>query len=155
VIYWKNFSDSQRTFIKVFRQFKRGYFKEYAEHSLNNLEIQASSQPFFLDINGDMITDLMFVTADPVQPQIVVALGLDTRGEKFKIFPFSDFLVSSQEDSRCQDPSPVDMISSPHSNSFVDLDGDCMPDIFLQKTKVTTDPNTLAKYYQTYFEVYT
>ena len=31
----------------------------------------------------------------------------------------------------CKTPAPGDLISSPHSNSFLDLDGDCMPDIFL------------------------
>lgn len=72
MIYWKNFNDKQRTFIKVFKQFKRGYFIEYMDHSLNQLEIQSNSQPFFLDINGDMITDLMYVTADIV-PQIMIA----------------------------------------------------------------------------------
>lgn len=39
----------------------------------------------------------------------------------------------------CKTPTPGDLISSPHSNSFLDLDGDCMPDIFLQKTHINSD----------------
>lgn len=141
----------------MFRQRERGLFEEFpeGEHQLNNLQIQANSQPFLLDINGDMITDFMFVTAGTptVPPEIMVAVGVDTRGEKFRLEPFSNFLISSREDNRCKDPNPADMISTPHSNSFVDLDGDCMPDIFLQKTRITE--STFATYYQTYFEIYT
>ena len=76
----------------------------------------------------------MFVNnADP--PKIQVALGQDTIGEKFVIKDFSSFIIKSTEMEGCLDPTPGDIISSPHSNSYIDLDGDCMPDIFLQKQR--------------------
>ena len=53
----------------------------------------------------------------------------------------------------CLDPTPGDMISSPHSNSFVDLNGDCMPDIFLQKQRAIKSDKG-ATVYQNYYEIY-
>lgn len=55
MIYWKNFiQDDRRTYVKVFKQFRRGYFQEYLAHSLNGMELMANTQPFFLDLDGDM-----------------------------------------------------------------------------------------------------
>lgn len=66
--------------------------------------------------------------------QITLALGEDSFGEKFQLeVNINEFLISNEEDANCKNPVAGDIISSPHSNSFVDLDGDCMPDIFLQK----------------------
>jgi hypothetical protein len=66
--------------------------------------------------------------------EITLALGEDSLGEKFKLnVDINDFLISNAEDPSCKNPVAEDIISSPHSNSFVDLNGDCMPDIFLQK----------------------
>lgn len=58
---------------------------------------------------------------------------------------FSEFLISSEENKNCVDPNPDDMIASPHSNSFIDLDGDCIPDIFL--TKVHKNKDGKEEYY--------
>lgn len=46
---------------------------------------------------------------------------------------YDDYVIANSEDENCIDPNQKDMISVPHSNSFLDLDGDCMPDIFLTK----------------------
>jgi integrin alpha FG-GAP repeat containing protein 1 len=51
------------------------------------------------------------------------------------------------------DPVAGDLISAPHSNSFLDLDGDCMPDIFLQKQRIkfnTPRPSSYENYYEIY-----
>jgi hypothetical protein len=45
------------------------------------------------------------------------------------------------------------MISSPHSNSFVDLNGDCMPDLFLQKQR-KVDEGNVETYFENYYEIY-
>ena len=66
-------------------------------------------------------------------------------GSQFKKSKFNtEFVLSSDQDPFCKDPND-DPISTPHSNSFLDLDGDCMPDLFL--TKKASD-GTL------YFEIY-
>ena len=67
------------------------------------------------------------------QSKIMMLIAQDAIGQNFISQPFSDFIITNQQDSSCFDPAPNDIFSEPHSNSFVDLDGDCMPDIFLQK----------------------
>lgn len=44
-------------------------------------------------------------------------------------------------------------MSSPHSTSFLDLNGDCMADIFMQKTRFNTDSKGKVTY-QHYYEIY-
>ena len=84
----------------------------------------------------------------------MMAIGQDSIGQQFVVQPFSDFLITHEQDNRCLNPTAADQISSPHSNSYVDLDGDCMPDIFLQKQKRLSNPDS-SIYYYNYFEVYT
>lgn len=66
---------------------------------------------------------------------------------------FNDYIQNSKEDPQCLQPSKEDLLSSPHSNSFVDLNGDCVPDLFLQKIKKVTDEKGISTYY-TYVEIY-
>jgi hypothetical protein len=40
-------------------------------------------------------------------------------------------------DTDCLNPSS-DGLSAPHSAAYLDLDGDCMPDLFLTKTDPAT-----------------
>ncbi len=46
---------------------------------------------------------------------------------------YSSFVLSSSQDPNCKDPNTVDILSIPHSAAYLDLDGDCMADIFLTK----------------------
>ena len=56
MVYWPDMMNKPNlSKIKVFKQFKVGFFDEYTDHSLNGMEIQPNSQPFFLDINGDFM----------------------------------------------------------------------------------------------------
>ena len=63
----------------------------------------------------------------------MVAQGKSKDSSKFEFVEFSRFLLSSTEDDNCLDANLDDQISDPHSNSFVDLNGDCIPDIFLTR----------------------
>ena len=58
--------------------------------------------------------------------------------------PLSEFLLTSVDDPDCEDLDLNDTISSPNSNAFIDLDGDCMPDLFL------TMNNTDTSYYRVF-----
>jgi hypothetical protein len=51
----------------------------------------------------------------------------------FEFKYFSDFILPAGNYGgvTCFNPSPDDLISVPHSNAFIDLDGDCMADIFV------------------------
>jgi hypothetical protein len=66
-------------------------------------------------------------------------VSLDGNGINYELKLFKDFIISSDDNPDCVDPNYNDTISSPNSNSFLDLNGDCMPDIFLQRTRVNID----------------
>lgn len=76
-----------------------------------------------------MKTDIMIT--DPNDKQIKVLISKDGIGQNYEPKLFSDFVLSNDENADCIDPYFNDTISSPNSNSFLDLNGDCMPDIFL------------------------
>jgi hypothetical protein len=77
-----------------------------------------------------MLTDFVYVPNE-LNPKITVALGNSYNSEMFNITNFSDFLMSPIEDQNCKEPSIDDLLATPNSNAFIDLDGDCIPDIFL------------------------
>lgn len=59
--------------------------------------------------------------------------------------PFKDFLMTPEDSQDCLTFNEHDIISDPHSNAFLDLNGDCIPDIFLTRAKPDGSK---------YFEVY-
>ena len=79
---------------------------------------------------------------------IKVALGQTLDSKSYTFVDFSEFVIKNQDSQDCMDPSENDPISLPHSNSFLDLDGDCMPDIFL--TKLSENNGTFSPYYEIY-----
>lgn len=83
---------------------------------------------------------------------LVVFAAQDASGETFARHRFTDFLIPNEDDADCTLPDPDSFISTPHSNSFLDLNGDCMPDIFLQKTAPV--PGEKDKFHN-YYEIYT
>lgn len=94
----------------------------------------------FLDINGDMKMDMIYTGLDSHgNTQTTIALGETYDSLDFTFEPLSNFFLSSEEDKTCLDPNVNDMISNPHSNSFLDLNGDCIPDIFLSKETIDED----------------
>ena len=83
-----------------------------------------------------------------VDQNIKVALGQTLDSQSYTFVDFSDFVIKNQDNEECMDPNNNDPISLPHSNSFLDLDGDCMPDIFL--TKLSSKNGTFSPYYEIY-----
>lgn len=76
---------------------------------------------------------------------------MDDKSKNFEQRPLSDYILSSAQDSSCLDPNS-DIFSAPHSNSFIDLNGDCMPDIFVQKQReISTGTYPV---YHNYYEIY-
>jgi len=53
----------------------------------------------------------------------------------------SEYVITNTQDSNCQTPTSG-LLSIPHSATFIDLDGDCMPDIFLTKTFTDSSDST-------------
>ena len=65
----------------------------------------------------------------------------------FDFVDIDDYLIKNEDDKDCKDPVAGDLISSPHSNAFLDFNGDCKPDIYLSKISQKTK--------QHYYEIYT
>jgi len=70
---------------------------------------------------------------------------------KYAFKEFNDFILTPEMDTNCMQPND-DILSSPHSNAFLDIDGDCIPDLFLQKTKKVVSEGKTTFY--NYFEIY-
>jgi hypothetical protein len=112
--------------LKVFHQDKKGKFSEKENSKAHKYQLLEYSQPAFLDINGDMKTDIIVVKPDKSM-KVLQASNFDN----FEEFDFKNYLVTPQENSMCQSPAEDDYMSPIHSTSFVDLNGDCAPDIFI------------------------
>ena len=67
------------------------------------------------------------------QPDGKIMIALKQANSTYKHVPFSDFLLTHEQDESCLQPND-DFISQPHSNAFIDLNGNCVPDILLGKT---------------------
>lgn len=143
VTYWKTkpTTGKEDTFVKVFKQVKLGEFEntEAKSDNINGLQLHGNIQPFWFDINGDMVNDFVYQEkqADG-SPKLKVKLGKSKDTSKFETKDFSEFLISNAEDENCLDASEHDLISTPHSNTYVDLNQDCVPDIFLTRIDQST-----------------
>mmetsp|Transcript_9006 Transcript_9006/g.15240 ORF Transcript_9006/g.15240 Transcript_9006/m.15240 type:complete len:133 (-) Transcript_9006:1734-2132(-) len=60
IVYKKAKFDSNSV-LKVFRQTEFKHFEESTDSSINDLQLYKGIQPFLLDINGDMLTDIIYV----------------------------------------------------------------------------------------------
>jgi hypothetical protein len=58
--------------------------------------------------------------------------------QTYSIKQFFDFVLSPDDNSNCLQPNEFDPIASPHSNSFLDLNGDCVADIYLHRISSQT-----------------
>ena len=85
--------------------------------------------------------DILF--QDPIDG-IKVALGNSSNDASFNTVFFTEFIITSNDDPNCIDQNVEDVVSIPNSNAFIDLDGDCLPDLFLTMT------NGKNSYYRTY-----
>lgn len=91
-------------------------------------------------------TDFIYQDGSSEEPKLKVALGKSKDSSQFEFKDFSEFLITNAEDKNCLDWNEADLISTPHSNTYVDLNGDCIPDIFLTRI----DKNTQELYYEVY-----
>ena len=87
---------------------------------------------------------------------VKVALGSRTDMDLYtETAFFSDYVLTSAENADCKTPNTHDMISMPNSNAFIDLNGDCVPDLLL--TRQTDTPEAMldgTKTVNTYYEIY-
>lgn len=80
-----------------------------------------------------------------MKTRLMVATKFSRDNKDLKLVPFKKFVMTPDDDKNCLPFNEKDLISEPHSNAFLDLNGDCMPDIFM--TRARPDGSK-------YFEVY-
>lgn len=93
------------------------------------IEMAPKSQPFIADFNGDFLQDVMFNTVEGTAMQVAYQ---DKETGHFKIKPFQSSMLVQDETVGCISKTiPSAILSTPHSASMIDLDGDCISDLFL------------------------
>lgn len=121
------YSDATRTFTQVVLQFAGIFLAQ------EPLEITGNTQPVLLDINGDLLLEVL--VPDTKEAKVYkFTYGLQ------EINQIGGFVSNSTE---CLSYESV-VFSSPHSIGFVDLNKDCLADLFL----------TVYKQGVVYFEVW-
>jgi len=62
-------------------------------------------------------------------------------------------VIKNKDDRDCKDPNPDAILSQPHSSSFIDLNGDCLADIFMTMYK-EYESESGEKKSDNYFDIY-
>lgn len=97
------------------------------------LYLTHDSQPFIGDLNGDMIDDIIFNNAEnnhhTAKGRLNVGIYMPEKNA-YDVHNFKNAMV----DEDCQGLTSImekPMLTTPHSVSMPDFDGDCMSDLFL------------------------
>ncbi|KAG0210115.1 hypothetical protein BGX28_009656 [Mortierella sp. GBA30] len=101
-----------------------------------------SQQPLTFDYNGDMQTDLLGYAFQGYQAGVSplsVWKNVYTPGVPGKIFEVAPMNFTGE-------PGPACTLSDPHSSAFVDLNGDCLADIFLTCFDAAKNQHTYVIY---------
>ena len=108
------------------------------------MTIEKNSHPLIADINGDFLDDVLYT--DSSSGQIKVAFQAVVGGdETFIVKDFSSSIPMAKPEDGCLTRSSSNVrLTSPHSASMIDFDGDCMSDLFL----TVQDASSGAKYYE-------
>lgn len=110
------------------------------------VSIADNSQPFFADLNGDLRNEMLYNA--PKNDSIMV----QKLGSNESALPFSSPTYQNTQDPECLTPVPTSVLSTPHSAAFFDIDGDCMPDLFLTKQNDYADGQTNNTVYEIYIQ---
>lgn len=113
----------------------------YSEQSFF-LTLEPNSHPFIADINGDFLEDVMYTDASSGTIKVAFQ-AVKAKEETFIVQDFSSAIPMAQPEPGCLSPKSV-RLTSPHTVSMIDIDGDCMSDLFL----TVQDASSGAKYYE-------
>ncbi|KAI9297650.1 hypothetical protein K502DRAFT_300520 [Neoconidiobolus thromboides FSU 785] len=126
----------------------------FVEESIN-LPNSNLIQPFIFDYNGDMKPDLLGYLPNNNQqeePELVVWLNkameeygkenIQNKENLFEVIKLNKFTLKPKKDNENKIKQEEDkdkedkdkemcLFSSPHSNGFIDMDGDCLADLFI------------------------
>jgi hypothetical protein len=99
-------------------------------------KVKANTEPFFADLNGDYKEDMLYSDVDN---KIKV-------WENGQSIPFDDYVKT---DDGCLTPDSGRRLAHPHSNAFIDFNGDCIADLFL-----TTVDSSGYSWYEIYTQTF-
>lgn len=128
-------STDPETYLKYFfRTSDSPYFGKSENTPNMEANIKGLTQPFVFDVDGDRNLDVLFIDSNGVRKVYFV------NGDELDTQEFSSFVSSG---SGCLPYSSVSSFpfAKPHSNAFIDFNGDCAADLFL--TSVDTNSNTI------------
>ena len=80
----------------------------------------------------------------PGESDIMIAFQVPTEQGQLHVMTFNDAIVGSEAESACMTPFVSKSMTTPHSTTMVDFDGDCMVDLFV------TVQSGGKNYYETY-----
>ena len=132
-------ANSGSTIVRFYDRTDKGY-----NELPNFITVEKNSHPFIVDLNGDFLEDVMFT--DPSSSSIKVAFQAEVNGEETMIV--RDFASSIQMEKPEKDCITRGLssarLTSPHSAALIDIDGDCMSDLFL----TVEDSSSGRKFYE-------
>ena len=103
------------------------------------------SQPFIADLNGDFLDDILYTDT---KQKLQVAYQVKDVKTKFEIMDFASSMLVQDQTEGCLYQSKEQMaakkLTTPHSVTLVDFDGDCISDLFV------TVEDKGKKYYEIY-----
>lgn len=94
------------------------------------LNLTKDSQPFVGDINGDLYDDIIFNNLNAGPGGALNVAIFNPRLKKYDIGNFKDKMVDPSCDGLTSPLKNVEL-TTPHSVSMLDFDGDCLADLFI------------------------
>jgi len=94
-------------------------------------ELAPGVEPYFLDINGDSLVDIMISLKESSKPiQVLIqTVNLDTKKKSFDMKSFDDNFLSKMD--ICLKPNATRAFTNPHFIHLADLNNDCVTDFFV------------------------
>jgi len=96
--------------------------------------MKAGVEPYFFDINSDGFIDILVSLNDSPTPLFMVLQKYDTVNKVktwSNVVSFDSFLTTLGDKTTCITPDKARALTNPHFNFYTDLNGDCVPDLFL------------------------
>ena len=92
--------------------------------------VEPYNAPYFVDINGDALTDIFYTMMNTASPITVLKQHLSKNGTReWTEKPFSAY--TTDMGGICKSQHPSQQLSSPHFNAYQDVNSDCVPDLLL------------------------
>lgn len=107
------------------------------------ITIESNSHPFIADFNGDFLEDVMYTADDgSIKVAFQAVSGTD---ETIIVRDFESAIQMAKPEPGCLTRSSSSVrLTSPHSAALIDIDGDCMSDLFL----TVEDTSSGRKFYE-------